>query len=204
MVQLMRRETVLELGAIALACLVGWAAFAIIDAPPMTRAEVADWAQGLGSIAAVGVAAWAGTLPLIAEKRRLNRVRNDFLDAVEHACRYATTLTKQASDPIALRDPVALHGALAYLPQVNPLAAMDKLLSEPLSSWPSIPLYSAVFLLRNGVQEILEHKPPPVLPLYAPGAHPFWQHADLNVSHVETTHERVTSAIARIRSRAEQ
>jgi len=137
----MSREKLYEIGAIALALFMAWAAFHMIDAPPMTRGELADWAQGIGSIAAVGIAAWVGTVPVRQEARRVLAARRQLASTVLESAEYLESRFTLIERTINARRSEEARLWADNLEMWEPEAVLLHLLQEPAANWPALKLY---------------------------------------------------------------
>lgn len=128
--QVMHRQRLLELSAISLAILIDFLVFQMIDAPPPTRGEVADWVQGLGSIAAVAIAAWVGTLPIRHEARRKRTESIAHLAAIIAAAEHLRVRTDKLYAKAVERDPVGLEAMAWVIGATSPDEPLRELLSS--------------------------------------------------------------------------
>lgn len=152
----MSRDRLFQICAVGLAIFVGWAAFHIIDAPPMTRGEVADWAQGLGSVAAVGIAAWVGTIPIRQQNRDARRARADLISSVVEGAAVMRIRIASLGAAIRRSDAKYVRLELDVYEWGKPTLVLERLLEMPLGGWPSIQLFVRAHDLFIGYQLVIQ------------------------------------------------
>lgn len=158
----MDRDKLLQIGAVALACFVAWAAFSMVDAPPMTRGELADWGQGLGSVAAVFIAAWVGTLPSRMEARARATRKVEFAMAIRDASKWIWLRIERLRYDINGRRQTDVILGVSAIKQIALEAVLSKFLEEPISQWPSVELYVRTSDLVTYFPTIFRYIPVPV------------------------------------------
>lgn len=122
--------------------------------------EMASWVQGLGSVAAVGVACWFGVLPMWRETRMRAEGRLIFLSALRYAALGA--VSDVARTTMAIGRGADAANELKKFRDRNPGAALERLLAEPPSAWPSNVLYVDVSQICGFIDHIAAmHAPEP-------------------------------------------
>lgn len=152
----MQRDLVLQLGAAVAAIGVAGVAFATINQPPPSSSELAAWVQGIGTVAAVAIAAWVGMVPIRHERQARLAKRRDFINAIVDAAGYAIVAANDVLDASHRGVIEDFTRGLEALKQTEAVSALAKLLEEPVTTWPSAAAYvraldlsSAVIELRN-------------------------------------------------------
>jgi hypothetical protein len=172
-----------ELFAIAAALLLSVVAFAIIDAPPpKSSSDFAAWAQGVGTIAAVAVAAWVGLLPYRAEQQRQKRERRAFHDVVHMAAIEVMDPVSWIEVAIEERDATAFKRELKRLKDPARLRPLRHILAEPPTKWSSMGVYLSATRLERAVEELSKARMPPEVSLYPAMSNDFWPEASARVA----------------------
>lgn len=120
--------------------------------------EMASWVQGLGSVAAVGVACWFGVLPMWRENQMRAEGRLIFLSALRYAALGA--VSDVARTTIAIGQGADAAKELTRLRDRSPGAALERLLTEPPSAWPSHVLYVDVSQICGFIDHIAAMQAP--------------------------------------------
>lgn len=137
-----------ELAGMGVAVAFALIAFSVIDAPPMTRVEVADWVQGIGSLGAVLVAVWVGTLPLRMQVKTAAQERELFIRHLMFSIALFDETIADLAGGVRRRSKDWLIESARMIIDTQGRSSLDKLLAERSLNWPTPELYAEAVSLR--------------------------------------------------------
>jgi hypothetical protein len=116
-----------------------FALFCAVFVPaPVDSSDWAAWVQGVGTVAAVGVSAWAGAFPATMEARRLRDGRADFMRGLQHAVSHLDQDMQALATPAYNLDIAGVDLAVRHMVEGAALDTLRRLLDEPATAWPSV------------------------------------------------------------------
>ncbi len=103
---------------------------------PVTSADFAAWAQGLGTVLAVSIGVWAGLAPTRARAREQARERIDFLLDLTDVLEIGAPAVNRVDAALSTRSYKATIVALKGLEASTFQQGLAELLEAPRSIWP--------------------------------------------------------------------
>ncbi len=117
--------------------------------PPQNSGEVAAWVQGVGTLAAVGAAIWAGLFPAMQSARQERSVRAEFAQDVTDVLDQAERAVVRVVEMVDEGDYRRAANRLEAIRLMAIQAGIADLLRTPRSRWPSRRCYADMFTLNR-------------------------------------------------------
>ncbi|WP_312166660.1 hypothetical protein [Phenylobacterium sp.] len=117
--------------------------------PPQNSAEVAAWVQGVGTLAAVGAAIWAGLFPAMRSARQERSARAEFAQDVTDVLDLAEKAVARVVKAVEAGDYRRAATALDTIGQMAIQPSIADLLATPRARWPSRQCYGHMFMLNR-------------------------------------------------------
>ncbi|WP_332771689.1 hypothetical protein [Phenylobacterium sp.] len=143
------KESVLQLLA-GIGLMIGTAILAATAGQSgILNSAMASWVQGLGTLGAIFAAIYAGQVPLRIDRDRRRDEHREFVTAVIDAAQYLDLQVERLRPHVAGRYADELAKDFTAHNHSRGRDAMDKLLDEPLTKWPSHILYIRTLKLTD-------------------------------------------------------